>query len=130
MKTTENKRILIVDDSATMRMLLAMTVKKSFSNITIEQAVNGTDACAKLNDGTYDLVLTDMDMPEMDGARLIRKIREEMSTTLPVIIITTKGEERDRDFCLSLGANGYITKPINAHALKEAVTNSLAAGRG
>jgi CheY-like chemotaxis protein len=125
MRNLENKRILIVDDSATMRMFISMTIKKSFGDSLVEEAVNGADAYAKLQAKIFDLVLTDMQMPEMDGAQLIRMIRGELSKTLPVIIITTKGEESDRDFCLSLGANGYITKPVNGHALKEAVMNSF-----
>jgi CheY-like chemotaxis protein len=121
MGTARSNHILVVDDSSTMRMLLLMTLKKISGDILIEEAVNGAEAWGKLKEKSFDLVFTDMQMPEMDGAELVRKIREELSKTLPVIIVTTKGEESDRDSGLALGANGYITKPVKGHEIKEIV---------
>ena len=121
MEAGRSKQVLVVDDSATMRMLLVMTLKKISRDISIEEAVNGADACGKLQEKAFDLVFTDMQMPEMDGAELIRWIRRELSKTLPVMIVTTKGEETDRDSGLALGATGYITKPVNGHEIKEIV---------
>lgn len=117
--------ILIVDDSATMRMLLSVTIKKSVPGAGLSEAVNGVDALAKLQSRPFDLILTDMDMPEMDGAQLIRELRENLKSSIPVIIITTKGKENDVDLGMSLGANGYITKPINSLKLKEYITKFI-----
>jgi CheY-like chemotaxis protein len=125
MEAGRSRYILVVDDSPTMRMLLVMTLKKVSREISIEEAVNGVDAWRKLQEKAFDLVFTDMQMPEMDGAELVRRIRGELSRTLPVIIVTTKGEESDRDFGLALGADGYITKPVNVHEIKETVLNYL-----
>lgn len=118
------KRILVVDDSATMRMLIS-TILKKIVTASIAEAVNGVDAIKKIGNQDYDLVLTDMVMPEMDGAELIVKIRSFLQKSMPIIIVTTKGEEEDRDKGLLLGANGYITKPVNAHELKEIVLKYL-----
>ena len=121
MDTGRNRHILVVDDSPTMRMLLVMTLKKMSGDISIEEAGNGTEAWEKLRKSAFDLVFTDMQMPEMDGAGLIRRIRGELSRDLPVIIVTTKGEETDRDSGLALGATGYITKPVKGHEIRETV---------
>jgi CheY-like chemotaxis protein len=125
MKASRSRHILVVDDSPTMRMLLVMTLKKISGDISIEEAVNGADAWGKLQEKAFDLVFTDMQMPEMDGAELVRRIRGQLSRTLPVIIVTTKGEESDRDYGLALGATGYITKPVKGHEIKETVLNYI-----
>lgn len=108
----ENKSILIVDDSMIMRMVLTMNLKRLLRT-NISEAVNGLDAIKKLSAGPFDLILTDMNMPEMDGAGLIRYIRNELKSNVPIVIITTRGETKDRDLGMSLGANCYLTKPVN-----------------
>lgn len=125
MQNILDKRILVVDDSATMRMLLSMTIRKALHGISVTEAVNGLDAVRKLTAGDFDMVLTDMNMPEMDGIRLIREIRGSGRLDIPIVIITTKGEETDRDFGISLGADGYITKPVDAYALKKEILRLL-----
>jgi CheY-like chemotaxis protein len=121
MMDTTKKRILVVDDSSTMRMFISLSIKKVLKDSTVIEAVNGLDAFQKLQGHDFDLVLTDMVMPEMDGAQLIKKIRGTLGKNIPIIVVTTKGEERDRDIGLSLGADGYITKPVNYHDLKAIV---------
>jgi two-component system chemotaxis response regulator CheY len=125
MKTQSGKSILVVDDSATMRMFISMTIKKIVQGVTVSEAFNGVDAIAKMQDQDFDLVLTDMVMPEMDGAQMIGKIRGILNKTVPIVIITTKGEKRERDFGLSRGADNYITKPVDIHELKETVLKFL-----
>ena len=124
----KNKKILIVDDSATMRMFLSMTIKKTAAGISLTEAVNGVDAVEKLKKDNFDLVLTDINMPEMDGTQLVEKIRGSLNKNMPIIIITTEGEEKHRDLGLSLGANGYITKPVNSYELKNTVLRFLMEG--
>lgn len=124
MENPGRKKVLVVDDSATMRMFLTMTVKKTLG-VSVSEAVNGADALAKLQSSDFDLVLTDMVMPEMDGVKLIEHIRASLSKTMPIVMVTTKGEEKDRDNGLSHGANSYITKPVNAHELKETIFKLL-----
>ena len=115
------KTILVADDSAVMRMFLIMNLKRLLT-VNIIEAVNGRDALSKLENGNIDLVLTDMNMPEMGGAELIREVRTKLKSDVPIIIITTKGEVTDRDCGMSLGANGYLTKPVG---LKELITAVL-----
>jgi len=106
------KRILVVDDSVTMRQLMKMVLLKSLP-CQITEAQDGLDALTKLKDATFDLVVTDVNMPRMDGLGLVRSVREVLKLTVPIIIVTTKGAEADRDMGIKLGANAYLTKPIN-----------------
>ncbi len=118
------KSILVTDDSSIMRMVLVMSLKRML-RVKITEAVNGIDALAKLKGGKFDLLLTDMNMPEMNGAELIRCVRIGMNSDIPIVVITTKGEIKDREIGLSLGANGYLTKPVNQAELIKTVLKFL-----
>jgi two-component system chemotaxis response regulator CheY len=115
------KRVLVADDSQTVRMLLFFHLIKLLPGVKIVEAVDGAHALEKLKQYEVDLILTDMNMPEMDGAGLIRAIRNDLKRTTPIIIITTKGELQDRERGMELGANGYITKPIDVRQFRETV---------
>jgi two-component system chemotaxis response regulator CheY len=122
------KAFLVVDDSATFRQLLCMSLTRiegiSESNIT--QAVDGQDALDKVKGGEYDLVLTDIRMPNMDGLEFVRQVRTEMDNKhLPIIIISTKGSEEDIETGMNLGASGYLSKPISMIKLREMVMGLL-----
>lgn len=119
-----NRSILVVEDSTIMRLILVMNLKRLLG-VKITEAVNGRDALARIENERFDLILTDMVMPEMDGAELIRQIRTRLKSDIPIIVITTKGESRDRDVGLSLGANGYLTKPVNMVELIQTVLKFL-----
>ena len=120
----DGKSILVTDDSAIMRMFLVMSLKRML-RVNITEAVNGIDALAKLKGGRFDLLLTDMNMPEMNGAELIRCVRIGMNSDIPIVVITTKGEIKDREIGMSLGANGYLTKPVNQAELIRTVLKFL-----
>ncbi len=119
-----DKSILVTDDSSIMRMFLVMNLKRLL-RVKITEAVNGLDALSKLKSGKFDLILTDMNMPEMNGAELIRFVRTGLNSNLPIVIITTKGEIKDRDLGMSLGANHYLTKPVNTAELIKTVLELL-----
>ena len=119
-----NRSILVVEDSTIMRLILVMNLKRLLG-VKITEAVNGRDALARIENERFDLILTDMVMPEMDGAELIRQIRTRLKSDIPIIVITTKGESRDWDVGLSLGANGYLTKPVNMVELIQTVLKFL-----
>jgi two-component system chemotaxis response regulator CheY len=122
------KNLLVVDDSATARMLITLTLKKN-SDYRMSEAGDGAEAVDKLGSDSFDLVLTDLKMPKMDGLQLITYIRSKHSRPdLPIIVITTKGEESDRDKGLELGANAYLSKPVNGAQLMEQVRKILANG--
>ncbi len=119
-----DKSILVTDDSAIMRMFLVLNLKRMVK-VNITEAVNGIDALAKLKAGKFDLLLTDINMPEMDGTQLIRHVRLGLQSDIPIVIITTKGEIRDREAGMAMGANSYLTKPVNPAELIKAVLKYL-----
>ena len=122
---------LVVDDSATIRQLLTLTLRKfnSGSNLKIIEATDGREALEKVRMAHYDLVLTDIKMPNMDGLEFLHRVRTELeNTTLPVIIISTKGEEEDVARGMALGATAYLTKPVSAPKLLETIGRILGQG--
>ncbi len=121
MTSWSDKRVLVADDSQTMRMLLLFHLIKMLPGIRVTEAVNGADALEKLKVQQVDLILTDMNMPEMDGAGLITAVRNELKRATPIIIITTKGEQRDRERGMAVGADGYITKPLDILQFRETI---------
>ncbi len=125
MLSFQNKRILVVDDSQTMRMFIIFHLIKMLPGVQLMDAVNGLDAIEKLNHHDVDLILTDMNMPEMDGAGVIRAVRQVFKKDTPIIVITSKGEIPDRERGLALGANGYLTKPLNILEFRETILKYL-----
>jgi len=125
MKSFLNKRVLVADDSQTMRMFILFHLIKMLPGVKIIEAVNGADAVEKLSRQDVDLILTDMNMPELDGAGLIIAVRNALKKDTPIIVITTMGEMQDRERGISLGANGYITKPLNVREFRETVMRFL-----
>ena len=123
-----SKSLLVVDDSATMRQLLCMTLTRvdGITQANITEASDGMEALDKLKSGRFDLVLTDIRMPRMDGLEFIRSVRSELNDqALPIIIISTKGAEEDVKRGMTLGASGYLSKPVSMTQLREMVTNFL-----
>lgn len=107
-------RCLIVEDSPMMRQLLVFALSR-VKHITVTEADDGVDGLKKLATGKFDIVLTDINMPIMDGLKLVKRIRTDpVHKDVPIVIITTESAEEDRQRALSLGANAYITKPIQA----------------
>ena len=125
MPSFRNKKILVVDDSQTMRMFIFFHLIKLLPGVQLVEAVNGMDAIEKLNHQDVDLILTDMNMPELDGAGVIRAVRQVFNKDTPILVITTKGEYQDRERGLALGANGYLTKPLNILEFREQILKYL-----
>ena len=116
---------LIVEDSPTMRQLLAFSLRQ-LKDCRIIEAVDGVDALKKLTTERVDLVITDINMPMMDGLKLVTLIRGNPRTkTLPIVIVTTEGAEEDRKRGLALGANAYVPKPIQPSVLLKTVAALL-----
>ncbi len=108
-------RILIVEDSPTMRQLLVFALKR-LKDVDIVEAQDGMDGLRKVSSDHFDLALIDINMPVMDGLKLISLIRGEDSLrAMPIIVITTEGAKEDRERAIALGANEYLTKPIQAN---------------
>ena len=117
--------ILIVDDSAAMRSLLVATIE-TLGTVKTVQAASGFEALRILPREQVDLVLTDINMPDINGLELLSYIRTNpMYQNLPVIIISTEGSRKDIDRGLSLGANEYLVKPFIPAKLLELVQRLL-----
>lgn len=110
-----NQRILIVEDSPTMRQLLVFALKR-MKDVEIVEARDGMDGLRKVTSDNFDLAFVDINMPVMDGLKLISLIRGEQSLSqMPICVITTEGAREDRERAIGLGANEYLTKPIQAN---------------
>ncbi|NOY13766.1 MAG: response regulator [Deltaproteobacteria bacterium] len=106
-------RVLVVDDSPTMRQLIVFALRRIPGLLQIEEAADGVAALKKLSSERYDLLLTDINMPIMDGLKLISLLRNDgQYNALPIVVITTEGAALDRERATALGANEYIAKPI------------------
>jgi two-component system, chemotaxis family, chemotaxis protein CheY len=104
--------VLIVEDSPTMRQLIAFALKR-IRGVRIVEANDGVDGLKKLSAQSFDLILTDINMPIMDGLKLVSLVRNDANyKEIPIVVITTEGAQEDRERALALGANDYLTKPI------------------
>ncbi|OAI39233.1 hypothetical protein AYO40_01295 [Planctomycetaceae bacterium SCGC AG-212-D15] len=117
--------ILVVDDSATMRELLAGHLRRAGYQVTV--VADGNAAIAALDAGAFDLVLLDVEMPEMNGLEVLTLIRERHSIAeLPVIMVTGRDQSGDTIAALQMGANDYVTKPPNLPLVSARVQTHLA----
>ena len=116
-KAFEGRKILVVDDDV--RNVFALTSALEQKGALVEIARNGLEAIDRLqHDGTIDLVLMDIMMPEMDGFTAMQEIRKDARfAKLPIIAVTAKAMKDDQDRCLSAGANDYLAKPIDLDRL-------------
>ena len=117
------RTILVVDDSATVRQLLELNLKK-LPDVRVSQAIDGLDALEKLKVAKPSVLVTDINMPRMDGIALIEAVRKD-DPTLPIVVVTTRGEEEDVTRGMKAGANAYVTKPINGAQLVETLRGLL-----
>jgi two-component system chemotaxis response regulator CheY len=109
--------ILVVEDSPAMRQLLSFAMKRIPGSNVIE-ATDGVDALKKLSSAKIDIIIADINMPIMDGLKLLSLVRgHDTYKDIPVIIVTTEGAEEDRKKALEIGANAYLTKPIQTQEL-------------
>jgi two-component system chemotaxis response regulator CheY len=104
---------------------------KRIREITVTEADDGVDALRQLAAAKFDIIITDINMPILDGLKLVKRLRaDENYREVPIIIITTEGAEEDRQRALALGANAYITKPIQAPQVIKMVRETLNLGDG
>ncbi|MBI5756148.1 MAG: response regulator [Nitrospirae bacterium] len=110
------KNILAVDDSVTMRQTIATTLEKEGYSVTL--ANDGVDALGKLNGDRYHVIITDINMPNMDGIRLILEVRKLPAHKFtPVIVLTTESQPEKKEQGKSAGATGWIVKPFKPEQL-------------
>ncbi len=120
------QRILIVEDSATMRSLLVSTLEDLDDSVKVTEASSGFEALRFLPREDYDLVVTDINMPDINGLELVSFVKGNPKyRSIPLIIVSTEGSERDRDKGLGLGADAYVVKPFEPDVLREIARDLL-----
>ena len=117
-------RILTVDDSASIR--LTTNVALSGAGYSVTEAINGAEGIQKATSGTYDLIVTDLNMPVMDGLTMIRELRKIPSQMgIPIIFLTTESDGSIKDQAKAAGATGWLTKPFDPDNLVKIVRKVL-----
>lgn len=119
--------VLIVDDSAAIRKILQRVLRQTDLNLgDIEEAGDGTEAVEILQRRPFGLILSDINMPQMDGLQLLARIKEMTHLkNVPVIMITTEGGHGRVMEAVQLGATGYVRKPFTAEQIKEKLTGLI-----
>ena len=121
------RTILVVDDSPTMRRMI-MAALRELEDVAFDQASSGLEAIERLAIAPVDLVLLDLNMPDVHGLEVLRFVRtHERFARLPVVILTTRGDDASRDAALRAGATRYLTKPFAPAALAPEIRSLLAA---
>jgi two-component system chemotaxis response regulator CheY len=119
------KRILIVEDSKMTRSLIVSALEE-IADFTIIEAANGFQALRKLPEVSPDLVITDINMPDINGLEVVRFVKQSDNfKDIPVIIVTTEGRDVDRERGLKLGADRYLVKPFEPEELQQYVEELL-----
>lgn len=120
-------RVLIVDDSSVMRKIVERSLRQAGLDLDeVREASNGAEALVEVQKGALDLILSDINMPAMDGLEFLKSLASvESAKGVPVVMITTEGSEARVVEALSVGAKGYIRKPFTPEQVKERVAPLL-----
>jgi two-component system chemotaxis response regulator CheY len=124
--TDKNMRILVVDDFPTMRRIIRSLLRElGFSNV--EEAEDGGDAMSKLKKSPFELVISDWNMPNVDGLEMLQQIRaSDDLKALPVLMVTAEAKKENIIAAAKAGANGYVVKPFTAATLEEKLNKIFA----
>jgi two-component system, chemotaxis family, chemotaxis protein CheY len=110
------KRILTVDDSASVRQMVSFTLRKA--GYEVAEAVDGKDGLGKVSGEKFDLIITDLNMPNMDGIEMMTAVRKLPGCSfIPILMLTTESQAEKKDAGRKAGATGWIVKPFNADQL-------------
>lgn len=121
------RRILVVDDSATMRKMVIASLR-DLTDVSFSEAGNGLEAIEQLEIAPFDLMLLDLNMPDMHGLEVLRFVLGHPSYhTTPIVILSTKGDEGSRSEALAAGATCYLTKPFQPQHLASQIQDLLMA---
>ena len=123
---TTNIRFLVVDDFSTMRRIVRNLLKE-IGHSNVDEAEDGQAALNKLKANTFDFVVSDINMPNMNGFELLRQIRQDASLkALPVLLVTAEAKREDIIMAAQIGASGYIVKPFTKATLEDKLTKIIA----
>jgi two-component system chemotaxis response regulator CheY len=116
-------RALIVDDSSVMRKIVERSLRQAgLDTLVVHEAGSGTEGLELLKSRSVDLILSDINMPSMDGLEFLRQIRSQnLAPNVPVVMITTESSEEHVRQAIQAGAQGYIRKPFTAEQVKDRV---------
>ena len=124
------QHILIVEDSPTMRALLTSALEELEPPVKLTEATSGFEALRILPRESFDLIITDINMPDINGLELVSFVKSnDAYSSTPLMIVSTEGSERDREKGVRLGADAYIVKPFEPESLREAVLDLLSRAR-
>ena len=124
-RTTDVKTVLVVDDSATMRRMIIAALS-GLGDLDFVQAVSGLEAIERMTVGAVDLVVLDLNMPDVHGLEVLRFVRGHQTLQhLPVLVLTTRGDDGSRNAALAEGATLYLTKPFAPDVLAPQVQRLL-----
>ncbi|MEZ6036290.1 MAG: response regulator [Planctomycetota bacterium] len=116
------KNVLIVDDSATMRKIIMRGIRQAgIDNAEFKEAGDGVEGMAAVGGGTFDLILSDVNMPNMNGLDFVREVCSKVSNPPPIVMITTEGSEEVVSEAMSRGAKGYLKKPFTPEKIQEVI---------
>lgn len=120
-------KMLVVDDSLPMRSIIIRTIKASgFTDAEFLEAGNGKEALELLNNEWLDLVITDYNMPDMNGMELIQEMKkDDILNAIPVLVVTTEGSKQKVDEFIEKGASGYVKKPFTPEAIRSELVKIL-----
>ena len=118
-------RALVVDDSPAMRRSIMFALQR-IEGLACVEAQDGVEGLKKFNQQPFDIVITDINMPMMDGLKLITALRQGQATpNVPIVVITTESAEADRERAMTLGASAYLIKPVQAKLVLDTVKQLL-----
>lgn len=119
--------ILIVDDSLPMRAVIKRTLKAAgYGGSHLLESANGEEALALMKNSWVDLVITDYNMPVMDGLAFVKAMKEQdLFQDIPVVVVSTEGSQSRIDEFMKAGAAGYVTKPFTAEAIRDVIVTIL-----
>ena len=121
------QHILIVEDSPTMRALLTSALEELDVAVKVTEAESGFEALRLLPRESFDLIVTDINMPDINGLELVSFVRNNTAyREIPLVIVSTEGSERDRDKGVGLGADAYLVKPFEPESLRDVARELLA----
>ncbi len=119
-------KILVVEDSPTMRALLTASLEEISAQVKITEAANGFEALRVLPRESFDLIVTDINMPDINGLELVSFVKKSPAyAAIPLVIVSTEGSDRDLDRGVRLGADAYVVKPFDPEDLREIVRELL-----
>ena len=119
------KRFLVVDDFSTMRRIVSSLIRE-LGTESITEAEDGVEALSKLSKGVFDFIISDWNMPRMNGLELLQAVRADASLSkIPFLLITAEARKENIVDAVKAGADGYIVKPFSASVLGDKITNIL-----